>query len=273
MNLRDIISSTESYNFHSHTQFCDGHDTIETMASAAVEAGFLHFGFSPHSPFTIPSPCNMKLADMEKYKNEVARVRDLYAGKCQFYTGLEIDYLGPECGPASQPYQDFNLDYSIGSIHFIRNRRGEHIDIDGHFDAFGQKMDKFFGNDIRYVVEEFYRASSEMLASGGFDILGHFDKISQNASYFRPGIEDEPWYQDIVSDYISQIISSGVIVEINTKARDEHGRFFPNERYWPRLVEANVPIAVNSDAHYASRVNASRQEAIKLLNGLSTHGR
>ena len=268
MNIREIISSTDSYNFHSHTQFCDGRDTIDSMALAAVSAGFEHFGFSPHSPFTIPSPCNMKLADMHAYRTEIARINHVHAGKCKFYTGLEIDYLGPECGPASQLYSDMNLDFAIGSVHFIRNRRDEYVDIDGHFDAFSRKMSQYFDNDIRYVVEEYYRASRNMLDAGGFDILGHFDKIGQNASYYSPGIEDESWYQDIVSDYIDRIIDSGTIIEINTKAREEHKRFFPGERYWKRLVDAGVPIAVNSDAHYAARVNASRPEALSILRSL-----
>lgn len=107
-----------------------------------------------------------------------------------------------------------------------------------------------------------------MLAAGGFDILGHFDKIAHNASCYRPGIEDEGWYIDLVNQYISNIIASGIVVEINTKAREQHGRFFPAERYWRRLVEAGVPIAVNSDAHYATRVNASRPEALSILKSL-----
>jgi len=268
MNLREILSSTDSYNFHSHTQFCDGRDTIGTMALAAVENGFEHFGFSPHSPFNIPSPCNMKATDVPAYIAEVRRVAKIYDDHCHFYAGMEIDYLDPKCGPASQVYQDYGLDYAIGSVHFIRNRQGEYIDVDGHADAFFEKMTKSFGNDIRYVVEEFYRASAEMLASGGFDILGHFDKIGHNASCYHPGIEDEQWYQDLLDNYISQIIDSGVIVEINTKAREQHGRFFPGERYWQRLIDNGVTIAVNSDAHFASRVNASRDEALNLLKSM-----
>ena len=64
------------------------------------------------------------------------------------------------------------------------------------------------------------------------------------------------------------MIASGKIVEINTKARVEHGRFFPGERYWKRLVEAGVPLMVNSDAHYADKVDTSRCEALSILSRL-----
>ena len=49
MDFKKIISSTHNYNFHSHTQFCDGRADMETMARAAVACGMEHYGFSPHS--------------------------------------------------------------------------------------------------------------------------------------------------------------------------------------------------------------------------------
>lgn len=268
MDILSIIKDTDRYNFHTHTQFCDGRNSVADMAAAAVADGFLHIGFSPHSPIIIESPCNMLPVDVPAYKAEVEKANIAADGRCRFYTGMEIDYLGPDYGPASEYFRNLGLDYAIGSVHFIRNRRGEYVDIDGSFDSFQRKMDKYFDNDIRYVVEEYYRASSEMLAAGGFDILGHFDKIGQNAGYYQTGIEDEDWYQQLVADYISRIIESGIIVEINTKARIDHNRFFPGLRYWQRLVDAGVPLVVNSDAHYASKIDASRSEALQILDSL-----
>lgn len=270
MNIKEIISTTHKYNFHAHTQFCDGRNTVAEMAESAVSAGFVHFGFSPHSPVAIESPCNMAASDIDAYRAEVEKTNNLYGDRCRFYTGMEIDYLGSLGGPASPEYRDYGLDYAIGSVHFIRCQDGRYVDIDGHFDSFNRKMSAYFRSDIRYVVEEFYNASAEMLAAGGFDILGHFDKIGLNASCYCPGIEDQGWYTDLVDSYIDEIISSGKIVEINTKARKEHGRFFPGERYWKRLVDAGVPLAVNSDAHYRDRLDAFRDEAFSILDTL--HG-
>lgn len=270
MNLQKIITSTDRYNFHSHTQFCDGRDTVAIMAAAAVAGGYRHFGFSPHSPIPIPSPCNMAADSVDAYRSEIVNANNMSQGLCRFYTGMEIDFLGKDWGPHTSYFADLDLDYCIGSVHFIRNRRGEYIDIDGKFDSFRIKMADKFDNDIRYVVNEYYRASAEMIALGGFDILGHMDKIGQNASYFSPGIEDENWYADLVNEYIDEVISSGKIVEVNTKARVDHGRFFPGERYWKRLVDAGVPLMVNSDAHFATKIDASRHEAFTILNQLKS---
>lgn len=268
MDLREIIRSTRAYNFHAHTQWCDGHDTLETIARAAASLGYRYFGFTPHSPVPIKSPCNMEASDLAAYRGEVERMRHELQGQMNIYIGLEVDYLGPQWGPSTRMFTEGDFDYTIGSVHFIPDQEGVLIDIDGRFERFKERMEQNFHNDIRYVVETFYRQSNDMLAAGGFDILGHFDKISQNASYFKPGIEDEPWYRRLVDDYIDHIIHKGCIIEINTKAREEHGRFFPHERYWKRLLQAGADIMVNSDAHYADRIASSRDEAFEMLDSI-----
>ena len=36
-------------NFHTHTQYCDGKDTVFAVAAAAAEPGLTALGFSGHS--------------------------------------------------------------------------------------------------------------------------------------------------------------------------------------------------------------------------------
>ena len=74
-------------------------------------------------------------------------------------------------------------------------------------------MERYFAGDIRYVVETFYKQSIEMVNDGGFDLIGHFDKIGNNASHYCPGIEDEPWYQSLVSELIDAIIAKKLTIE------------------------------------------------------------
>ena len=128
-------------------------------------------------------------------------------------------------------------------MHFLPCGDG-YVDVDGRFDSFKIKMERFFDNDIRHVVETFYRQSVDMVEAGGFDIIGHFDKIGHNASMFAPGIEDEVWYGKCVDRLVER-------------------RIFPSFRYLPRLVESGVTIVVNSDAHYPDKVDAGREEVIK----------
>ncbi|MCM1067181.1 MAG: histidinol-phosphatase [Muribaculaceae bacterium] len=269
MNFNEILSETRQYNFHSHTQYCDGRAPMEEMARAAVACGMRHYGFTPHSPVPIASPCNMSFDSVEPFLAEVKRLQGMpELAACRFYTGMEVDYLGADWGPSASYFKDLPLDYVIGSVHFIPSFDGEPVDIDGHFDSFRRRMADHFRGDIDYVVDTFYTRSREMIEAGGFDILGHFDKIGQNASYYAPGIEDGSHYRGLVEGLIDLIIERGLTIELNTKARAEHGRFFPGEHYLPRLVEAGVPILVNSDAHRPDRIEASRGDAFQILDKL-----
>ena len=114
-------------------------------------------------------------------------------------------------------------------------------------------------------VEKFYEHSIAMVQAGGFDIIGHFDKIGDNASHFSPGIEDEPWYQSLVNELIDNIIAANPIVEINTKVYANRGRLFPSERYWDRLISADIDIILSSDAHVPALIDASLETVAEML--------
>lgn len=281
--IKELGGSTR-YNFHSHTEFCDGRAQMEAFAREAVKQGFTHYGFSPHSPIPIESPCNMAKHNVPLYLAEVERIRRDYGDKCRFYAAMEIDYLDDSWGPAITYFRELPLDYRIGSVHFIPSQDGEFVDIDGHFEGFARKMHRYFHDDIRYVVETFYSQSRKMVLAGGFDILGHLDKIGHNASLYKPGIEEEDWYRSLVNDLIDLAIEKGLTIEINTKAYattapagapghpagnpDGQGRLFPSKRYLSKLVGSGVTLLINSDAHVPVLIDASRSEVARMLSAL-----
>lgn len=267
MNFKEIIQTTRNYNFHSHTQFCDGHAPMETMARSAVELGFTHYGFSPHSPIPIESPCNMSRNDVEAYFAEYNRIKNIpELASCNFYVAMEVDFLGPEWGPCNDFFKALPLDYTIGSVHFIPTQDGEYVDIDGNYDAFRKRLSERFRGDIEYVVDTFFAQSRAMLTQGNFDIFGHFDKIGNNAGHVAPGIEESSFYQTLANDLTDRIIESGVVVELNTKAYLKYGRFFPSQRLIKRLIDGGTTILVNSDAHDPALINAGRIEAFNILD-------
>ena len=266
VNFDEILSSTKLYNFHTHTQFCDGRAVMEDFVMIAIEQGFEDIGFTPHSPIPYYSPCNMKSDDVPAYLNEINRLKDLYGDKINIYKSMEIDFLD-NWGPANEYFKNIPLDYRIGSVHFIPSFKdeNEYIDVDGCFENFKEKMSLYFDNDIKSVVESFYNQTLKMIENGGFDIIGHFDKIGYNSNQFQPGIEDETWYRKVVKQTFDAIMDNNYIIEVNTKAFEKHNRFFPGERYFKWLKDYNAPILVNSDTHFPDLINSGRLEAIKLL--------
>lgn len=277
MDIKNIVNSTKLYNFHSHTQFCDGRANMVDIVNAAIDAGLQHLGFTPHSPIPVESPCNMKAIDVDTYINEFNRLKSEYSDRINLYMSMEIDYLGEQWNAANAYFSSLPLDYRLSSIHFIPSQDGTLIDVDGSAARFIENVHKHFHSDIRYVVDTFYQHTLDMIELGGFDIIGHFDKIGWNASSFQPGIEDENWYRKHIDNVIDALKSSGIVVEINTKAwlppvgcsaetaATYDSRLFPSPTVIRRLRDVDVTLAVNSDVHYTERITAGRDVAFGII--------
>lgn len=256
---------TNLTNYHSHCLYCDGRANMEDFIRFAISQGFSSYGISSHAPLPFPTAWTMEWDRMEDYLSEFFRMKEKYAGKIELAIGLEIDYLNEDSHPALPCFQELPLDYRIGSVHMLYSPEGDVVDIDTPADTFCQLVDKHFGGDLDYVICLYYKNLIRMVELGGFDIVGHADKMHYNASCFRPGLLDESWYDNLVRDYFTTITQHGYIVEINTKAYQDLGTFYPNERYFSFLKELGARVQVNSDAHYPEKINAARFEALNAL--------
>lgn len=268
--ITDITAATDRYNLHSHTQFCDGRASMEDMARSAGECGMLHYGFSPHSPICVDSPCNMSRESVPLFIDEVRRLSESPDIMPRLYAAMEIDFISPDFGSHIDYFQRLPLDYRIGSVHFVPNQDGIPVDCDGSAERFRRYLKEAYSGDLRYVVEKFYEQVLTMLERGGFDMLGHFDKIAQNAVTVDPELEQYQWYEALIDDVVSHAVSAGVVVEINTKYINTKDRFFPHEMWWPKLLAAGVPIVVNSDAHYPDKIEEGRRMAFDKLEKLKS---
>ena len=223
-------------NYHSHSLYCDGRAGMEDFVRFAVSRGFTSYGFSSHAPLPFPTAWTMEWDRMDDYLAEFRRLKEKYAGRIELYLGLEIDYLNEESHPAIDRFRRLPLDCRLGSVHLRDD-----------------------------AVRLYYERSRRMVELGGFDIVGHADKVHYNAACCRPGILDEPWYDRLVCDYFAEIARRGYQMEINTKAYEELGVFYPDVRYFPLLRELGVRMQVNSDAHYPERIASGMPEAFRAL--------
>lgn len=252
-------------NLHSHTEFCDGRASMAEMTEAACKAGFSTWGFSPHSPICCPSGANMKNQDVDVFLKEADRLRKKFIGKIRILTGMEIDYVSDKFGPHIEYFRSLPLDYRIGSVHFVRNQSAIPIDIDGPAERFLKYLYSEFEGDLRYVAETYFEEELEMLDRGGFDILGHLDKIGDNGSYAQSDLEDQDWYSELVEKVIAKAVAKDVVIEINTKKFATGHRFFPNVRWWPLLKKYGAKLILSTDAHYPEKVSAGYMAALERL--------
>lgn len=252
-------------NYHSHTLYCDGRAGMEDFIRFAVSQGFGSYGISSHAPLPFPTHWTMEWDRMDDYLAEFRRMKEKYAEDIELAIGLEIDYLNEDSNPSVARFRELPLDYRIGSVHLLSDSDGEIVDIDVSADVFRGIVDKHFNGDLDKVIHLYYDRLLRMVQLGGFDILGHADKMHYNAAVYRPGLLDEPWYDDLVHDYFAEVVRKGYIVEINTKAFNTLGTFYPNERYFLLLKELGARVQVNSDSHFPERINSGRPEALAAL--------
>lgn len=258
-------------NYHSHCDFCDGKAPAEEFVRAAIEAGFHGYGISSHAPLPFETRWTLRREDVPAYLAEVERLKKKYAGEIEVYAGMEIDYLDEAWNPASAYFQALPLDYRIGSIHFVKNEAGELMDIDGPSADFRVNVERLFGGDLRRVVEAYFDASMRMVEAGGFDFIGHADKIGMNASTVDAEVTCRPWYEARVREYFAFAAERGMMMEVNTKAYGRRGLMFPDRKYFRLLGELGVPLMVNADTHLPALVNDNRALAFEWLREAGVH--
>ena len=256
-------------NFHSHCTFCDGRNHPEDFIKFAISKHFRAYGFSSHSPLPFETFWNMSACDMDEYINEITRLKLKYSEQIEIYLGLEIDYLD-ETYNASIPYfRSLPLDYRIGSIHFLPGKNPlteENMAcIDGPYDEFVSSLEQYYQGDIRMITAMYFQNSMQMVEIGGFEIVGHLDKIYQNGCLHPAFDMDAAWYQKPLEAYIDFIAEKGLIVEINTKNFVHKHQTFPHISTLKSLFKHRIPVMVNSDCHAPDLVNDGREKVLSLL--------
>ena len=252
-------------NYHSHCSFCDGKAPMEDFVRAAIDAGFVAYGISSHAPLPFPTRWTLAEEKVPEYLAEIERLKREYAGKIELYAGMEIDYLNEEQNPALGYFRNLPLDFRIGSVHLVYTPEGEIVDTDTNAENFRQLLDVYFHGDLKLLVGTYFAASMRMVERGGFDFIGHTNKIGYNVSQCKPGATETAWYQSKLEDLFALIAEKGIMVEINTKAFCQKGCFFPDIKDWTYIKQWNLPVVVNSDTHIPECVNTGRPEALKLL--------
>ena len=256
-------------NFHSHCTFCDGRNHPEDFVKFAISKHFRAYGISSHSPLPFETFWNMSACDMDEYINEITRLKKKYEDLIEIYLGMEIDYLD-ETYNASIPYfRSLPLEYRIGSVHFLSRGlpliEANMACIDGSYDEFAFAVEQYYQGSVRLITEDFFRTSMQMVEMGGFDIVGHLDKIYQNGICHPDFDMHAAWYQKPLEAYIDLIAEKELIVEINTKNFVRKQQTFPHTESLQLLHKHRIPVMVNSDCHSPDLINDGREKTLAIL--------
>ena len=239
-------------NYHGHSEYCDGRESIENHVLKAIELGIRSLGISSHNPIPGDPPWTMRRDRYSDYSNDIDRCRKAYADQIELYKGLELDYLPDLLPPMSQAIDYYQLDYAVGSVHYAGFfADGRPWEIDGPHELFRIGLKEIFSDNIRHATENYYRLIREMLMGDPPTILGHLDKIKMQNSRSHYFNESDDWYRNAVMETLLTIKNSGVIMEVNTRGIYKGLTEEPYPSYWVlrEALDLDIPITVSSDAH------------------------
>jgi len=261
---------------HTHTVFCDGSDDIETCCRAAYEKGLHSLGFSAHAPILkktgIKSTWHIPEERLEEYMKAVRSAQKRWEGKLPVYLGLEVDYIHGLTGPADKDYREMDLDFIIGSVHYIIPPKGAPFTVDDPIEDVERNINEVFGGDPFAFVDAYWNCQEAMIRAGSFDVLGHPDLVRKNNSI--PGERENRLFCANTDSYrkrtaaLAALMSqAGIPAEINTggMSRGKTKDCYPSLDFLKLFREHGVPMIINADAHKAEHIGGHYEEARQAL--------
>jgi histidinol-phosphatase (PHP family) len=236
-------------DLHNHTVLCNhAEGTMQEYIDRAIELGIDVYGFSEHAPIknSFDEKYRLSMDDKERYETSLLQLQEQYQDKIKIVLGYEVDFIE---GYLEDAILQANVDYLIGSVHFINQWGFDNPEFIGGY------KDK----DIDMIWKEYFKAVEKMAQSQRFDIVGHLDLIKVFKYYPKQSITE------IAQDAIQAIKEADMAVEINAAGfRKPVGEQYPSRELLKMCYHNNIDITFSSDAHAVDQVGLNYQHCIDI---------
>ncbi|WP_408955025.1 histidinol-phosphatase HisJ family protein [Natroniella sp. ANB-PHB2] len=213
-------------------------ENLKEFMEQAVNKGLKEIGFADHNRYH-------QQFDFELVQQVAAGYPEL-----NVRVGIEMDYNPGEDREIKDFLSQFELDYVIGSIHYIDNWMFDHPDYKAEYQNWD--LDELYQTYFNYIKQA---AQSDL-----FDFLGHLDLIK--LFNFKP----QGSILDIADPVLEVIAENDLAIEINTNGLNKPvGEFYPSQEILERAYQLEIPVTLSSDAHTAQRVGENLTDVRDLL--------
>jgi len=225
-------------------------ENVERYVAAAEAGGIEELGCSEHVYRF------RQALDLWRHPFWEEQARDDLDAYCDFVAatplrlGLEVDFVPGAEDRTANLLDERELDYVIGSVHFLGDRAVDH-----------EGWDVWKGDDDADAVwERYFETLAEAARSGLFDILAHPDLVKIWGSA-RPGPERDPRFH--YEPAVEAIGESGIAVEVSTAGlRKPVGEIYPAPDFARMCVDGGAAFTLSSDAHVPTDVGHGYEEAV-----------
>ncbi len=242
-------------DLHNHTTLCN-HATgsSEDYLLRAIELGIDVYGFSDHAPMPYDPKYRMDISQKPIYEKEILDLKEKYKDDIQVLLGYEVDYLD---GFILDEIVNANVDYLIGSVHFLKNKKN----------MWGFDNPEFIGvyksKDIDTIWSEYFDAIEAMAKTNLFDIVGHLDLIK--VFKFLPKKD----IRVLAKKALLAIKKSNMVIELNPAGlRKPINETYPSKSLLEVAYELDINITFGSDAHAVDQVGFKYEEVNLLAKSI-----
>lgn len=238
-------------DLHNHTTLCNhAEGTVDAYVQEAIKQNIDVYGFSDHAPMDFDPKYRMGFEQMETYKKWVLDAKEKYKEKIEILFGYEVDYLP---GHMDKRILEADVDYLIGSVHFINEWGFDNPEFIGHYEH----------EDIDTIWKKYFTLIEEMAESGYFDIVGHLDLIK--VFKYMPQTD----IVELATPALQAIKKAEMVLEVNVAGyRKPCTEPYPSPSLLQNAFELGIPITFSSDAHKPEQVGLFRKEAEALAKSV-----
>ena len=238
-------------DLHNHTPLCNhAVGEIDEYIEAAINSDTKYFGFSDHAAMDFDPKYRMAFSDMSSYEKDVLDAKEKYKDRIEILLGYEVDYLK---GHMDKRVLNANVDYLIGSVHFIEGWGFDNPEFIG----------RYADQDIDEIWQKYFDTIEEMANSKLFDIVGHLDLIK--VFKFMPNKN----INEMAKNALKAIKKADMVLELNVAGyRKPIGEAYPSPSLLKQAYELGIPITFASDAHKPEQVAMFNDEVIKMAKDI-----
>ncbi|MBM7622583.1 histidinol-phosphatase HisJ family protein [Sporohalobacter salinus] len=228
------------YHVHpiAHDDGDHSEDNLREFVKQAKKVGVRELGIADHNRY------------FDAFQPENIQTINKEFGEVELKFGIEMDYTPGQEEEIAEFLDEFELDYVIGSIHYLGDWMFDHPDY----------VDEYNNRDIDEIYERYFNYVSQAAKSGLFDIIGHLDLIK--VFDFHPCC-DILEYAKLV---LETIADEDLCIEINTNGLNKPvEEIYPSRKILQEAYNLEIPVTLSSDAHVPERVGEELEMAKEIL--------
>ncbi|HHL40439.1 MAG TPA: PHP domain-containing protein [Deltaproteobacteria bacterium] len=223
-------------DIHCHTVFSDGAATVDEMVAAAVDIGLRSIAVTDHVRRDTPW--------LDDYLEEIESLKERYDGTIEVLSGFETKVVDFDGLLDVEERRLEEVDVVLGSIHSIPSAGGFLTDRETA--------------DRGYVLSCWLHAFRGLVRNDAVHVIAH---PAQELAALGIDLDEE-----MEDEVVDMIVRENKIVEVSLRHR------VPGARFFAKLLDRGVPMAVGSDAHSVEDMYRCHRGKRRYLEDLSKGG-